>query len=131
MRKKPGGEAFWGSSKLPRRGWDQGLVDFNKSVLAEDGLEVYENQLEIVVKATYSLHRNKYFEIFSLTFWGRSLVARRFGVHPNSQGADEIKDLLISIDFRNRNTELLLLLSITSPWLIIACLNKVFCEVEN
>ena len=47
------------------------------------------NWLEIVVKATYDLHANKYFEIFNLTFWGRSLVTRRF--HSNSQGADEIK----------------------------------------
>ena len=31
-------------------------------------------------------------------------------------GADEIKGLLILIDFGNRNTELLLLFSIISPW---------------
>ena len=92
---------------------------------------MYEKQIEMVVKATYDLHRNKYFEIFSLTFCGRSLVTKRFGVHSNSQGADEIKNLPILIDFRNRNTELPLLLSIMSPWLITACLNKAFCEVEN
>ena len=71
-------------------------------------LKRIRNQLEVIVKETYSLHPNKYFEIF----WERSLVMRRFGFHSNSRGADEIKGLSISIDFCN--TELLLLLSITS-----------------
>ena len=53
----------------------------------------------------------------NLRFWERSLVTRRFGLHSDSRGAVEIKDLPISIDFRNRNTELLLLFSIISPWL--------------
>ena len=74
------------------------------------------NQLEIVVKATYDLCSNKYFEVLNLTFWGRSLVTRRFGLHSNSRGAGEIKGLLIWRDFRNRNTKLLLLFSIISPW---------------
>ena len=39
---------------------------------------------------------------------------KRFGLHSNSRGADEIKDLWISIDFRNRNTELLLTFIIIS-----------------
>ena len=111
--------------------------------MAEDCLEVYENradrlsnnlrlceisiltffqfyfknrnQLEIVVIATYGLYPNKYFEILDLTFWGRSLVTKRFGIDSYSWGADEIKDLLILIDFHNRNMELLFLFSIISP----------------
>ena len=73
------------------------------------------NQLEIVVKVTHGLHSIKYFEILNLTFLGRSLVTRCFGLHSNSRGADEIKGLPISIEFCNRNTELLLLFSIISP----------------
>ena len=76
---------------------------------------INRNQLEIVVKATYGLHANKYFEILNLTFGGRSLVTRRFGLHSSSRDADKIKDLLISIYFCNKNTELLLLFSIISP----------------
>ena len=72
--------------------------------------KINRNQLEIVVKATYGLHSNKYFEILNLTFWGRSLVARHFGLHSNYRGADEIKDFPILIDF-----EFLLLFSIISP----------------
>ena len=79
--------------------------------------KINRNQLEIVVKATYGLHSNKYFEILNLTFWGRSLVTRRFGLHSNSRDADEIKGLPISIDFCNKNTQLLLLFSIISPCL--------------
>ena len=69
--------------------------------------KIKRNKLEIVVKATYGLHPNKYFEILNLTFWGRSLVTRRFGLHSISRGADEIKGLPISIDFRKRNTGVL------------------------
>ena len=87
--------------------------------------KINRNQLEIVVKATYGLHSNKYFEILNLTFWGSSLVTRRFGLHSDSWGTDEIKGLLISIDFCNRNTELLLLLSIISSWW-----NHVVAELE-
>ena len=43
-------------------------------------------------------------------------MVRRFGLHSDSQGADEIKGLPISTDFRNRITELVLLFSIISPW---------------
>ena len=107
--------------------------------MAEDWLEVYQNcanclnnnlrlneisiltffqfyfkitrsQLEIVVKATYG------FEKLHLTFWERNLVTKRFWFHSNSRGADEIKGLIISIDLRDRNTELLPLFSIISPW---------------
>ena len=78
--------------------------------------KVNTNQLEIVLKATYSLHPNKFFKILYLTFWGRSLVTKRFILHSNSRGADEIKGSPISIDFCNRKTELLLLFSIISPW---------------
>ena len=81
--------------------------------------KIRRNQLEIVVKATYDLHSNKYFEILNLTFWGRSPVTRRFGLHSNSRGADEIKGLQISIDFYNRNREFLHLFSNMSPWLIL------------
>ena len=38
-----------------------------------------------------------------------------FELRSNSRGEDEIKGLQISIDFRNRNTELLLVSSIISP----------------
>ena len=43
-------------------------------------------------------------------------MMRRFGLHSNSRGTDEVKGLLISIDFCNRITELLFLFSIISPW---------------
>ena len=86
--------------------------------------KINRNQLEIVVKATYSLHSNKYFEILNLTFWGKSLVARRLGLHSNSRGVDEIKGLPISIDFCDRNTDLLLLFSIISPWCYWLFLNS-------
>ena len=56
-------------------------------------------------------------EILHLQIWGRSRVTRRFELHSNSRGADEIKGLPISIDFYHRNTELLLLFSIISPWI--------------
>ena len=91
---------------------------------AEDCLEVYEycldrlsNNLilEIVVKGTYSLYPKKYFEILNLTFWGRNLLTRRFGLHSNSRGVYEITDLPVPTVFRDRNMELLLLLSIVSP----------------
>ena len=78
--------------------------------------KINRNQLEIVLKATYSLYPNKFFKILYLTFWGRSLVTKRFNLHPNSRGTDEIKGLPISTDFCNRNTELLPLFSIISPW---------------
>ena len=42
-------------------------------------------------------------------------MTRRFGLHSSSRPADEIKGLPISIHFRNKNTELLLLLSIIPP----------------
>ena len=67
--------------------------------------KIIRNQLEIVVKAIYGLHPNKYFKILNLTFWGRTLVKRSFGVHSNSRGVGEIKDLPISINFSNRNME--------------------------
>ena len=41
-------------------------------------------------------------------------MKKRFRFNSDSRGADEIKDLTIPIDFRNRNTELLLLFSIIS-----------------
>ena len=78
--------------------------------------KINRNQLEIVLKETYCLHSNKFFKILYLTFWGRSLVTKRFILHSNSRGADEIKGSPISIDFYNRKPELLLLFSIISPW---------------
>ena len=77
--------------------------------------KIKRNQLEIVVKATYGLHLNKYFEMLHLKFWGRNLVTSCFGLHSYSRGAVEIKGLPISIGFRNKNTGLLLLFSVISP----------------
>ena len=97
--------------------------------------KINRNRLEIVIKTTYGLHPNKYLEIFHLTFWGRSLVMRRFGLHSNSRGADAIKGLPISIDFCNRITELLFLFNIISPWFNPICnifgslkLNPILCN---
>lgn len=61
--------------------------------------KINRNLIEIAVKATYHLHSNKYIEIPSLTFWGRNLITRRFGLHSNSRDVDEIRHLTISIDF--------------------------------
>lgn len=61
--------------------------------------KINRNLIEIAVKATYDLHSNKYIEIPSLTFWGRNLITRRFGLHSNSRDVDEIRHLTISIDF--------------------------------
>ena len=77
--------------------------------------KINRNLIEIAVKATYDLHSNKYIEIPSLKFWGRNLIARRFRLHSNSWGVNEIKGLPITLDFRNRNTELLLFNDM-SPW---------------
>ena len=65
--------------------------------------KIQKNQLEIIVKATYSLHPNKYFEMSNL------LEEACFRLHSNSRGADKIKDLSILKDFCSRTTELLLL----------------------
>ena len=91
--------------------------------------KISRNQLEIVVKPNHGLHPNKYFEILYLTFWERRLVTRHFSIHSNPWGVDEIKDLLIAIEFCNRNTELLLLFSIISPCfnVIRRCFGKL-CE---
>ena len=66
------------------------------------------------MKETYGLHSNKYYEILNLKCWEKSLVTRRFSLHSNSRGTDEIKCLPNSIDFRYRNTEKLHLFSIIS-----------------
>ena len=66
------------------------------------------------MKETYGLHSNKYYEILNLKFWEKILVTRRFSLHSNSRGTDEIKGLPNSIDFRYRNTEKLHLFSIIS-----------------
>ena len=86
------------------------------------------NQLEISLEATYGLHPNKFLEIMHLTFCGRSLVTLCFGLPSNSRDADETKDLPISIDFRNRITELLLLCSIISPCSVldVSASSKIF-----
>ena len=83
--------------------------------------KIKRNQLKIVVKATHGLHPNKYFEILYLTFSKKPLVARNFGLYLNSRGADEIKGFPILIEFCNRNTELLFLLSIISSCFKVAC----------
>ena len=90
--------------------------------------KINRNQLEIVVKATYGLDPSKYVEILHEIFWVRSLVKGRFSLHSNSRDVDEIKGLLISIDFRNRNTKLLLLFSIIFP-----CINNIFvcCNLKG
>ena len=87
--------------------------------------KINRNQLELAVKATYGLRSNKFFETLNLTFWGRSLMTKRFGLHSNSRGAVEIKDLLISLDFRNRNTELLFLFRIISPCFEVSWKNEI------
>ena len=93
--------------------------------------KINRNQLEIIVKATYSWYNSKYFEILHLTYWGGSLVTIIFGFHSNSWGADEIKVLPISIDFRNRKTELLLLFSIISSWfgVVMEIRSKIHCQL--
>ena len=58
------------------------------------------NQLKIVAETTYGLNPHQYFEIFNLNFWRKSLVTKRFGFHSDSRSTDEIKDLLILIDFK-------------------------------
>ena len=62
--------------------------------------KINRNQSEIVVEPTYGLNPNLYFEILNLKFGGRSLVTRRFDLHLNCRGPDEIKGLPISIGFR-------------------------------
>ena len=44
-----------------------------------------------------------------------------FRLYSNSRGANEIKGLPISIEFCNRNMELLLLFGIISPCFKVAC----------
>ena len=78
--------------------------------------KINRNQLEVFIKATYGLQPIKYLEILYLSFWGRSLVTRRFKLHSNSRDANEIKGFSISKDFCIRITELLLMFSIISPW---------------
>ena len=92
------------------------LNEISILTFSQNYCKINRNQSESIVKATYGLHPTKYFEILNLIFWWRSLVTRRFGLHANSWVADEIKDFPISIDFCNRNTEMLLLFSIISPW---------------
>ena len=58
-------------------------------------------------------------------------MVRRFGHHSNSRGADEIKSLPISIDFCNRNMELLLLFSIISPCYNLKDLYKVITKKKD
>ena len=94
--------------------------------------KINRSQLEIVVKTTYGLHPKKYFETLHLTLWGRSPVMKSFGLHSNSYDADEIKGLLISIDFRNRNTELRAPLKRTSKilgWQGFSLMK--FCKWQN
>ena len=87
------------------------LNEISILIVLQNYCKIHGNQLGIIVKATYSLHLNKYFEMLNLTFLGRSLVTSCFGLHSNSRGVDEIKELPISIEFCNRNTEFLLLFS--------------------
>ena len=86
-------------------------------ILFQDKQKLIRNSF----KETYGLQTNKYFELFYLTFWGRSLVMISFRLYSNSRGANEIKGLPISIEFCNRNMELLLLFGIISPCFKVAC----------
>ena len=61
--------------------------------------KINRKQLEIVLEESYDLHPDKYFEILNQTFGGRSPVTRRFWLHSNSRGVDDMRDLPISIDF--------------------------------
>ena len=105
----------WSFKQQPEIKWN--LYTYLFPILLQDKQKLIRNSC----KTTFGWHSNKYFEIFHLTFWGRSLVTRRFGLYSNSRGADEIKFFPISIEFRNRNTELLLLFSIISTRFKIAC----------
>ena len=61
--------------------------------------KINKTQLKIVLKATYGLNPYEFFEILNLKCLGRSLLTKRFGFLSNSRGADEIKELPISIHF--------------------------------
>ena len=54
--------------------------------LKEGYNKTFKNILTINVDLlrTANPHLNKYFETLSLTFWGRSLVKRRYGLYSNS-----------------------------------------------
>ena len=55
------------------------------------------NQLEIVVEPTYDIQPNQYFKILNIIFVGKSLVTRCFGLHSNTRGDEELRDVSISI----------------------------------
>ena len=61
--------------------------------------KISRNQLETLREAAYGLHPNLSFEILNLKILGRSQLARRLRIYSNSQGAEEIRELPISIDF--------------------------------
>ena len=46
--------------------------------------KIETNQSKIVAEATFGLHPNKYFEIFTLKFGGKSLLARLLELHSDS-----------------------------------------------
>ena len=108
------------------------LNEISILILLQFYCKINKNQLEIVVWATYGLYPYS-FEILNLKFWSRSLVAKRFGFHSNSRGADEIKNLLILIDFQVQScyTELLLLFSIMSLWSDILCSSSHMLHIRS
>ena len=127
-----------------KRGYDETLkniptvsenwlrIDWKCMKINQIYCKINRNQLEIIVKATYGLHSTKYFKILNLTFWGKDLVTRRFGLRSNSRGGDEIKCLPTSTNFCNRNTDLLLLFSIISPCsYIVICFSCNYLIVDG
>ena len=67
------------------------LNEISKLIFFQFYCRINRKQLEIAVEAIYGLNPDKYFEILNLKFGGR------FGLHPNSRWAYEIRELLIAI----------------------------------
>ena len=88
--------------------------------LKEGYNKTFKNILTINVDLlrTANPHLNKCFETLSLTFWGRSLVKRRYGLHSNSRGANEIKSIDFAIETRSCYSCLVLYLH-DSPFAVI------------
>lgn len=73
------------------------LNEISKLIFFQFYCRINREQLEIAVETIYGLNPDKYFEILNLKFGGRNLLTRRFGLHPNSRCAYEIRELLIAI----------------------------------
>ena len=88
------------------------LKEISKLIFFQFNCNINRNQLEIIMKTTYGLHPNKYFDILNPTF-GKEAWWR--GVSDFIQIPEawmRSKACQFNIDFRNRNLELLLLFSI-------------------